>query len=492
MNAEKDERVSNGERKKVLAPISIRLRLALVYSLVLAVTIALSNLLLYSIMVEHFRDEADLSVESLAHHIASTIQVPVAPAVSTEGAGEITLQDLTLPPLDAFTGPGISVQIITPAGDTFARSSNFAEGHFVGHGTPHQGAKASLETHHSSSETFRVYSDPISFDSKPLGYILVSRSDLIDERPLSSLRIAMLGVGLFSLLLAGIISWAVAGRVLRPVAALTQAAAEIAQSGSFSRRVPHVDDRDELGELARTLAQMLASLENAYNAQRRFVADASHELRTPLTAILGNLELLRDKYDTIPEGDRASLIDSAYSESERMTRLVSELLTLARADGGQKLSRQKVELDRLLLDVLIQARGLSLSKGVKVTVAEIDQLLVEGDSDRLKQLILCLVDNAIKYTPSGGQVSLGLKRDGSSAIVEVADNGIGIADSDLPLIFDRFYRADKARSREEGGSGLGLSIARWIAQGHGGSIAVKSRLGFGSTFTVRLPLKPVS
>ena len=170
-------------------------------------------------------------------------------------------------------------------------------------------------------------------------------------------------------------------------------------------------------------------------------------------------------------------------------RLVADLLVLARADAGQSLRMTLVELDRVLLDVFKQARVMARDR--KISIVEMDQLQVEGDQDRLKQLLLILVDNAFRYTPTGGEIRLSLRSEPGAATVIVSDNGIGIEAEDLPHIFERFYRADRARAREGGGTGLGLSIAKWIAENHGGSLSVESQVGRGSTFTLRLPLVQV-
>jgi len=244
---------------------------------------------------------------------------------------------------------------------------------------------------------------------------------------------------------------------------------------------------DEVDRLAITFNEMLQRLENLFSTQQRFLADVSHELRTPLTIIRGNLALLK-------QGDPAAneeTLRTIDAESERMSRLLADLLLLAQSDAGASVSnRTPVELDTLLLDVYRQARVMAAARDgqLKITLGEEDQALVEGDPDRLKQLLLNLVDNAIKYTPSG-EVKLSLIKHDGQVGLRVADTGMGIPTEDLPHIFERFYRVDKARSREKGGTGLGLSIADWIAKAHGGFIQVESQPGKGSTFTIWLPEK---
>jgi signal transduction histidine kinase len=236
---------------------------------------------------------------------------------------------------------------------------------------------------------------------------------------------------------------------------------------------------------------MLARLESLFHTQRRFLADVSHELRTPLTTIQGNVDLLCRGAAEDPQIRRETL---AIIEGEvaRMSRLVADLLLLARADAGIQLEVEPVELDTLLLEVYRQAR--LMSDGVDVRLGHEDQAVVMGDADRLRQLFLNLVDNALKYTPAGGQVKLSLYNEQDQVRVVVSDTGIGIPEEDLqpgpsglPLIFERFHRSDPARS--QGGTGLGLSIAHWITQAHGGQVTVESQLGAGSRFTVLLPAK---
>lgn len=278
------------------------------------------------------------------------------------------------------------------------------------------------------------------------------------------------------------LGWLVAGRALRPVATMTEAARLIASAGDFSRRVPEAVSDDELGRLATVFNVMLSSLERAYAAQQRFIADASHELRAPLAIIRGNMELLEEA-TRLPVEERTSAIREARQESERLARLVDDLLSLARADAGVAMQRQPVELDRVLM--LAFGAAHRLASGQRLELGVVTPCTIAGDRDRLTQLLLILLDNSIRYTPAGGLVRASLLRDADGVIVEVQDSGIGISDEDLPHVCDRFFRADPARSRDPGGTGLGLAIARWIAQRHAGDLEIGSTLGSGTVVRVR-------
>jgi signal transduction histidine kinase len=270
--------------------------------------------------------------------------------------------------------------------------------------------------------------------------------------------------------------------LFKPLEDIAAVARQITNADDLSRRVPDTGRTDEIGILARALNQTLERLEKLFRTQQRLLADVSHELRTPLTAIRGNIDLML----RMEEADLESL-KVIQDEVDRMTRLLGDLLLLARADaGGLPLERKPVELDDLFFEVYRQVR--LLKKSVEVVVIEVDQVCVLGDADRLKQLLLNLVDNAIKYTPVEGEVSLSLSKTDGWARIDISDTGVGIPPEDLLHIFDRFYRVDKARSRAQGGSGLGLAIAKWIAEAHGGDILVSSQVGVGTTFSVMLPV----
>ncbi|MEA3245658.1 MAG: HAMP domain-containing sensor histidine kinase [Gemmatimonadota bacterium] len=334
------------------------------------------------------------------------------------------------------------------------------------------------------SARWRAFVAPL--DSPP-GYLatLLPRSR-VDK------AVATFGWYMIAMLVAGasaavVMGWLIAGRALRPIAGLSQAATEIARTRAFGRRLPPGSERDELGRLSTTFNLMLGSLESAYNAQASFVADASHELRAPLTAIQGSIDIARDpRLGDAGVRDRA--LGDASGEASRMARLLADLLALARADAGMALASNPVELDRVVMDVLGEARH--LIHGQHLVLGNVTPSTVWGDRERLRQLALILVDNAIRYTPSGGRITVSVGQRDDAIVLTVSDSGIGIATADLPRIFDRFFRAQLARAHDPGGTGLGLAIGRWIADLHGATIAVESRPGEGTTFAVSFARRP--
>lgn len=283
----------------------------------------------------------------------------------------------------------------------------------------------------------------------------------------------------------------IAARAFRPVDHIINEVEAITDGRSLHRRLAVGESGDEMDRLSATLNAMIGRLENSFGALRRFTADASHELKTPLTVLRADVE--RAMSAGTPPSERMVALEEALQEVARMADLVDSLLTLARADEGRfELHREPVSLGALVTDVLETAAILGEGAGIEVRMPINEGGAVLGDITRLRQLFLNLVTNAIKYTPRGGRVELSLTREHDAAYFSVRDTGIGIAAADLPHIFERFWRADRARSRasERGGFGLGLAISQYIAQAHGGSLSVQSRLGRGSTFTVILPIVP--
>ncbi|HEU5261228.1 MAG TPA: ATP-binding protein [Gemmatimonadales bacterium] len=298
--------------------------------------------------------------------------------------------------------------------------------------------------------------------------------------------VLILPISLVTALLVG--SW-IARRALEPVDRIITEVREITDGRSLHRRLAEPMVKDELGRLTETLNQMMMRLERSFAALRRFTADASHELKTPLTVVRAGVERSLTT-PGLPQETLATL-EETLQEIKRMTELVDALLTLARADEGiAPLHREPVDLRAIVEEARETGELLAEQAGVSMEVATPPEpVVVPVDASRIRQLLLNLLTNAVKYTPSGGRVSLQLGPSDGRVILTVADTGIGIAPGDLPHIFDRFWRADSARTRtgERPGAGLGLAICKWIAEAHGGTIEVQSRPGRGTTFTVTLP-----
>jgi two-component system OmpR family sensor kinase len=293
-------------------------------------------------------------------------------------------------------------------------------------------------------------------------------------------------------LVSMVVAYLVVGNAFRPVDQLINEVEAITDGRSLHRRLPADSSNDELSRLGLTVNAMLSRLETSFAALRRFTADASHELKTPLTVLRVDVE--RAMHPGTNRADRMVALEEALQESARMADLVDSLLTLARADEGRfDIHRTPVEIEPLMREVYETAVILGEDAGLSLSMPSLENAVVMGDRTRLRQLLLNLVTNAIKYTPRGGRVDVSVTRRPNDEIaIVVRDTGMGIATNDLPHVFDRFWRADRVRSRaaERGGFGLGLSISQWIVQAHGGSLVAQSRLGRGSVFTVVLPVVP--
>ena len=452
--------------------MSIQNRLLLVYALIFSVVYFLSSLVIYILPRNQLLAQVDGDLYSLAAELMTgNIEV---------GADGIIRMPL---PSDLATLQTASTFLIIAnrEGEIVVQSSNLAG--FDELLDPESLGTSEVYRLVPREDTLlRVFTVPVFDDNQqPIGHIQVAR--LLDNfqifnRVLSRALLISMGAAIASLVVLTILT----SSVFRPLEDIATVARQITRADDLSRRVPHSNRTDEIGELARAFNQTLERLDRLFRSQQRFLADVSHELRTPLTSVRGNLDLM-SRFGRYDEESMAVIQD----EMERMSRLLGDLLLLARADtGGLPLRHEPVELDNILFEVYRQVSR--IEKPVSVDLTAVDQAMILGDEDRLKQLILNLVDNSIKYTQPGGAVRLSLDKDSGWAHLTVSDTGVGIPPEDLPHIFDRFYRVDKARSRAQGGSGLGLAIAKWIVLAHGGTIQVDSTVGQGTTFRVTLPL----
>lgn len=331
----------------------------------------------------------------------------------------------------------------------------------------------------------RLENDPRT----PVVRIVAGSSTSTTEALWRDLLRSMLMLAPVVLLLGGTAAYIIGGVAVRPITLIISELEAITDGRSLHKRLGGADSQgDELSRLTSTLNAMIGRLENSFGGLRRFTADASHELKTPLTVLRASIE--RAMMARRGSNEQMEFLEEALNEVTRMADLVNSLLSLARADEGRfDLVRDVVLLDSILRDIAETATILGEPNGILVQVKECGPLTVQGDAPRLRQLLLNLVENAIKYTTVGGTVELSLTAEQGSAVLTVKDSGMGIAAADLPFIFERFWRADRARSRASGrgGTGLGLAISQYIAQAHGGTLTAQSRLGRGSTFTLTLP-----
>ncbi len=515
-------------KPKRALPRSLRLRLILWYGSLIAVALSVFALLILLLTT----DAIDVSVNSSLQTEARVAMLDVLDDLSA--APPYWSGQLTMRVVDAYRDPGVVVEILDAQGKVRYLSTS--------------GSRIPLST--DSSRTVLAGQPPVLYDTvvdgqhvrvealpirapvrgvsgnangvpigngPVIGVLMVAKSLSDIDATMLLLRALLLLSGVVTLTGTLIASWLIATRVLHPLSALVVTARSIAAStargtriGNLSQRVPQPRGRDELSQVVETFNEMLASLESATQAQRRFVADASHELRAPLTTIQGNLAFLQRHLEELPPEERRIMLADAHGETLRLAELVEELLLLARADASadtpleaqgvepvpeeQTHNVSPVELDHAVLQLVRQLRRRLDIEGsqLKLEVGHIEPVRVRGEEESLRRVTLILLDNAIKYTQlrdkeGASRITVSLERADGQAVLRVSDTGIGIDSDDLPHIFERFYRADRARSRQ--GTGLGLPIAKTLVEQQlGGNITAESTPGKGSTFSVWLPL----
>ena len=462
--------------------MSLRLRLTLTYSLLVALILGVFGTVLYATMRQNLEAEMDRRLQVRA----SQVELTIWPGTRSLTPDDITAAKLDLSPLADLDAPNIYVQVLDRHGQVVATSESL-RGAALPIDEPSLAAaragKRTLSTVVTDDDrTIRILSVPIAVASNVVGVLEVGQSRQSLQETMLGLRTLLLLLGGAALLVSGLVGWLVAHTGLRPLSTISAHAAEIAQRRDFTRRLDLAERRDEVGQLARTIDTLLATVEDTLRTHREFVADTSHELRNPLLAIRTNIELLDRLTD---RAERAACRQEAREQVERMSRLVSDLLLLARVESGQLVERRPVALRPLVQDVARVAQGRATGQHLRVE-APVDVELL-ADEGRLAQVLTNLVDNALRHTPAGGTVTLRLDTQDSWARLAVADTGEGIAPEHLPHVFDRFYRADQARKQPSDGTGLGLAIVKHLAEAHGGWVTAESRPGQGSCFTVWLP-----
>ncbi|HEU5229093.1 MAG TPA: HAMP domain-containing sensor histidine kinase [Ktedonobacteraceae bacterium] len=500
---------------------SLRLRLALYYG-----SLVVSALVFFTVLV------CGLTTNALYNSTTSSIHAAAQLAMA-----EVSRELLPTPPywptqlslhaLNTYQEPGIEVEVIEAQGnmrydtdrDPTTRIPINAETTRMVLSGQSQRFQVVANGENVLVEAAPIYGGNSQTSASPhpsatpaIGMLLVAKSLREMNTTLLQLRTLFLIVGGAVLLGTLIGGWAITARALQPLAEMAKTAHNIALTtaqgtriGNLSQRVKRPGRHDEMAQVVDAFNGMLSDLEKATLGQRRFVADASHELRAPLTTIQGNLSFLQDHEHDLPSEERHRMLHDAHEETLRLTQLVEELLLLARADASvdtsfddqEKLNAatraQPVELDHLTLQLVRQLHGRLKAEqsSLKLEIGHIEAVRVRCNEEQLRRIIFILLDNALKYTPADpetgcGRVVVSVEQEGNQAMLQVADTGIGIAPSELTYIFERFYRADCARSSQ--GTGLGLAIAKTLVEQAGGRIAVESSVGQGSTFSVWFPL----
>lgn len=509
------------QRQELRMPYSLRWRLIIWYGLLLAIA-----LIFFAVLVlVSVTDATEESVNSAVQAEARITNVEVRSELKT--VAPYWPEQFHLNTIDSSHDLNVLIQVVDLQGKTHYQFNTPLTRDAMHLSQPQN---ASLYTTTVDGGRVRVQALPInapitvlnngkastSYTGPLIGVLFVAKPLGDVDAALFSLKTLLLFSGIAVLIVALIGGWLIAANVLRPLSDIVKTARAIAVAtaqgtriGNLSHRVRETGSRDEMAQVVSAFNEMLTDLESATQVQKRFIADASHELRAPLTTIQGNLAFLQRHFDDLPQAERRTMLSDAHEETLRLAKLVEELLLLARADAHtyqQVVSSSEemhvpegkqaasIELDHVVLHLIRQLRGrLSGDNArVKLAVGRIEPMRVRGNEESLRRLLLILLDNAIKYTLAGegiteGRVTVSLERVGPEAVIHVRDTGIGIELEDLPHIFERFYRADRARSRQ--GTGLGLSIAQTLIEQLSGRITVESEPGKGSTFSIWLPIQ---
>lgn len=459
---------------------SVRVRLTLWYVLVFGVLLSGFSLAIYLVLSKSLYARLDLSLGNAAKTVVKSFQVETNERGGDTTAGAVdTLGTLQLPDVYVAIYQGDRLLASNypdgqpPVPLDAALMSSTADGQMLFRtveGFGEEGARQVLLSLKTSGDGYVV------FITEPL-------HDLVEQLE-AMRRIFYFGLPA-ALLAAGIGGFLLARKSLAPVVAMSNQAERIS-ARNLHERLQVRNANDELGHLASVFNELLSRLNRSFEGMRAFMADASHELRTPLSIIRGEADVaLSQDRDS---ADYKAALAIIQDEAKRLSRLVDDMLELARADAGQRPLRvEAFYLNDLVDECCRAAQVLAAQKGLSLQAEPAPDISFRGDEDILRRMLLNLLDNAIKYTPAGGSVTVSLKQESGFIKISVSDTGIGIPAEVAPQVFERFYRISKARSRADGGSGLGLSIAKWAVEAHKGSISVRSRPGQGSTFTVILP-----
>lgn len=453
----------------------VRWRLAAVSGGLTLAILILFGAIVGNLAAQRVRDDFNREIRAAAADLAAQIQV-IDTITNTEIVGEPNLNDFV-------SSNDATARIFDSTGVLRSESADAVD---LGPPTPGM----------SEFDNNRVFTIALTSGQtgRIAGYVQYGRSESHVDSTINRLWL-LLGAGAVgATLLAALVGMAIARGAMRPISALTAAARRVADTGDPSRHMPAPRTDDEVGELARTLEEMLRSLdaarserEAAMRRQREFVADASHELRTPLTSILANLELLQEALDDPAHEEERAMVDSALRSSARMSRLVGDLLLLARADAGRPGARKTCDLAELAAEAALEIAPTRGDRELRID--DVQSIRLQGNPDELHRMVLNLLDNAVRYTPPTATIELSVRAVDGDAVIEVSDSGPGIPPEMREQIFDRFVRGNgPADTAATGGSGLGLAIVRAVARSHGGDVEIEDSPLGGALFRVRLPI----
>ncbi|HZU03229.1 MAG TPA: ATP-binding protein [Ktedonobacteraceae bacterium] len=494
----------------VILPLGIRVQLTLWYTIISSVLVLLFGIAFYTSLQASFASNLDVTLQMRSQQVAEGISSINGKITVENIVGELPELDATAALMDTSddrggteaksdqaqsatpvrTNSSIFVRVLDRTGKTIYISSTFpalsvprqSVTQPLRNGIPWRGTIGSV-----NGQSVRLYSTVLMDGTTLVGVVQVGQSLAGVNTQLQHIILGLLLVIPFILVLSSFVSYWLAGRAFRPIHRLAHTAREIG-ANDLHQRVLVPTARDEVQEFALIFNQMIERLEKAFMQQRRFVADASHELRTPVTAVRSMTEVALSQPGS--SEDYMGVLREVNAEAERLSRLINDLLALARADERQvQFDVDSVRLDLLATDTVESLEPLALERDITLSFQTAEPATVRGDAARLIQVIIGLVDNALTYTNAGGRVTVSVEIHDATAYLIVSDTGIGIAQEDIGHIFERFYRADPARSRAAGGCGLGLALVEWIVHAHGGKVTVESQMGRGSTFTVVLPLE---
>jgi len=483
---------------------SVRVRLTVWYSAVLAVVLVLVSATTYLIVRKTSMQRTDADLEVLSDSFLVTFQDELSDTPSTQAAAVLSAARQAMvehrSSSDALVILGPGGEIVATSSETVSSGETsysslaraLASSEFHRFAKTGQSKEVNLETIRGGHSRVRAYSR--QFTANGQNYLLIILHSLHGQNEvLETIQVTFTWMILVGLLLAGTGGYFLARKSLAPVVAMGEHARRIG-ANNLHDRLPVLNANDELGQLATTFNDLLDRLDQSFERQRRFVADASHELRTPLAILRGESEVAMSQQGRTAE-DYLESLGILHEETSRLIKIVEDLFTLTRADSGQYLlSPEEVYLEEIVAECAHSARTLAREKNIELSVDASSECLVQGDQALLRRMILNLLDNAIKYTAKGGRVEIACRTATAGFEIHVTDTGPGIAVELQGRIFERFFRADPARSRSarEGGAGLGLSIALWIAQAHNGRVELLRSDATGSHFAVFLPAPVVA